>query len=147
MAISVRIVSWNCGSDPDVAIVQECANLEMLARKAPEFAPTNAFWTGDNPHRGLAVFSFGQSRLCRGDDASNTYALRVSVAGPHALNLVALWSHYGRSPMRVGAPGPTLLALRAYARFLNERPAIMRATSTITSAGTSWARPAITPTP
>jgi exodeoxyribonuclease-3 len=138
-AISVRIVSWNCGSgfhrkvaalsalDPDVAIVQECANLETLARKAPEFAPTNTFWTGDNPHRGLGVFSFGQYRLTcrRADDASITYALCASIAGPQALNLVALWSHYGRSPMRVGAPGPTLLALRAYARFLSERPAIM----------------------
>jgi len=135
----MRIVSWNCGSgfhrklaalsalDPDVAVVQECADLETLARKAPEFAPTSAFWTGDNPHRGLGVFSFGPYRLVRRgtDDASITYALRVRVVGPQAFNLVALWSHYGKSPVTVAAPGPTLLALRAYGRFLSERPAIM----------------------
>jgi len=50
----MRLVSWNCGSGfhrkisalsaltPDVAIVQECADLGTLARKAPEFAPTDA---------------------------------------------------------------------------------------------------------
>jgi exodeoxyribonuclease-3 len=135
----MRIVSWNCGSGfhrkiaalaalaPDVAIVQECADLATLALKAPEFTPTTAIWTGDNPHKGLAVFSFGPYRLMRyaADDASITYALRARVVGPHAFNLLALWSHYGKSPMTVAAPGPTLLALRAYARFLKERPAIM----------------------
>ena len=54
----MRIISWNCGSGfhrkieallalaPDVAVVQECADLDSLARKAPEFAPTGALWTG-----------------------------------------------------------------------------------------------------
>jgi hypothetical protein len=67
----MRLVSWNCGWGfhrkisalsalaPDVAIVQECADLGTLARKAPEFTPTDALWTGNNPHRGLGVFSFG----------------------------------------------------------------------------------------
>ncbi len=135
----MRIVSWNCGSGfhrkiaalsalaPDVAIVQECADLDTLARKARQFTPTTAIWTGDNPHKGLGVFSFGPYRLVRGgiDDASITYALRACVVGPLAFNLVALWSHYGKSPVTAAAPGPTLLALRAYARFLTERPAVI----------------------
>jgi exodeoxyribonuclease-3 len=134
----MRVVSWNCGSGfhrkvdalmalaPDVAIVQECADLETLARKAPEFTATDSVWTGDNSHRGLGVFSFGQYRLRRrGPAAAITYALPVSVAGPHAFNLLALWSHYGKSPVRVAAPGPTLLALRGYAHFLSEQPALV----------------------
>jgi hypothetical protein len=135
----MRIISWNCGSGfhrkiealsalaPDVAIVQECADLDTLARKAPEFAPTGALWTGDNPHRGLGVFSFGPYRLARGGiaDASITYAIPARVAGPSAFNLVALWSHYGKSPVTVAEPGPTVRALRTYASFLTERPSIV----------------------
>jgi exodeoxyribonuclease-3 len=134
----MRLVSWNCGSGfhrkvkalcalaPDVAIVQECADLDTLARKAPEFSPTCAIWTGNNPNRGLGVFSFGRYRLERaGDDATITYALAARVLGPSTFNLVALWSHYGTAPLRVATPGPTLMALRAYASLLVERPSIM----------------------
>ncbi len=134
----MRLVSWNCGSGfhrkikalstlaPDVAIVQECADLETLARKAPEFTPTCAIWTGNNPNRGLGVFSFGGYRLERaGDDATITYALAVRVLGPSTFNLVALWSHYGTVPLRVATQGPTLMALRAYASLLLEHPSIM----------------------
>jgi exodeoxyribonuclease-3 len=135
----MRIVSWNCGSGfhrkieallalaPDVAIVQECADLDTLARKAPGFAPTGALWTGDNPHRGLGVFSFGPYRLARGGiaDASITYAIPARVVGPSAFNLVALWSHYGKSPVTVAEPGPTVRALRTYGSLLKKRPSII----------------------
>lgn len=135
----MRLVSWNCGSGfhrkisalsalaPDVAIVQECADLGTLARKAPEFTPTDALWTGRNPDRGLGVFSFGPYRLARAgrDDATITYALPTRVLGPSTFNLVALWSHYGTTPVRVASLGPTLLALRAFSGFLMEHPSIM----------------------
>jgi len=92
----MRIISWNCGSGchrkieallalaPDVTVVQECADLDSLARKAPEFAPTGALWTGNNPHKGLGVFSFGPYRLSRvgAADTSITYAIPARVVGP-----------------------------------------------------------------
>lgn len=135
----MRIVTWNCGAGfhrkyaalqslaPDVAIVQECAELATLAFKTPGFAPSSALWTGDNPHKGLGVFSFGPYKLtnCGVDDRSITYALGARVTGPHAFNLVGLWAHYGKSPLRVSSPGPTLLALQNYAHLLTEQPAIM----------------------
>jgi exodeoxyribonuclease III len=135
----MRLVSWNCGSGfhrkisalsalaPDVAIVQECADLGTLARKAPEFTPTDALWIGRNPDRGLGVFSFGPYRLARAgcDDATITYALPTRVLGPNTFNLVALWSHYGTTPVRVASLGPTLLALRAFSGFLRECPSIV----------------------
>src|SRR5216684_4827436 len=67
----MRLVSWNCRSGfhrkleslatlaPDIAIVSECASLEILARKVPGLRPTSAVWVGSNPHKGLGVFSFG----------------------------------------------------------------------------------------
>ena len=112
---------------PDVAIVQECADLATLARKAPAFGCTDALWAGDNPNRGLGVFSFGPYRLehAATADTAITYAIPARVTGPRTFNLVALWSHYGRTPIRVAAPGPTLLALQVYADFLRDHPAII----------------------
>jgi len=54
-----------------------------------------------------------------------TYALPAHVIGPSTFNLVALWAHFGKTPIRVGAPGPNLLALRAYASLLLEQPSIV----------------------
>jgi len=135
----VRLISWNCASGfhrkiealsalaPDVAVVQECADLSILARKVPGFAPTDAFWSGDNPNRGLAVFSFGPYRLklATSKKVRITYALPVLVLGPSTFNLVALWSHYGRTPIRVAAIGPTLEAFRAYKSLLMRHPSIV----------------------
>ena len=112
---------------PDIAVIQECANPDTIVRKSPEFAPSGTLWVGDNPNRGLGVFSFGRYRLAQADASATpiTYALPAHVIGPSTFNLVALWSHYGRTPTRVGALGPTLLALRAYAGLLVEQPSIV----------------------
>src|SRR5580704_663116 len=76
-ALAMRLVAWNCNGGfhrksaalaalaPDVAVLAECADLDILRRKAQHFAPSGALWTGDNPQRGLAVFSFGGYRLSR----------------------------------------------------------------------------------
>lgn len=135
----MRLVAWNCNGGfhrksaalaalaPDVAILSECADLDILRRKAPAFAPTGAFWAGDNPQRGLAVFSFGGYRLSRSRsyDAAITYALPVRVKGTATFNLVAVWAHHHRTPFKQAAPGPTLQALQVYRRFLRERPSFL----------------------
>ncbi len=132
-------MSWNCGAGfhrkiepllalrPDVAVIQECADLATLVYKAPEFKPTASLWTGENRNRGLAVFSFGDYRLKQAGKSHTTitYAVPVSVVGPSTFNLLALWSHYGKRPLRVTDPGPTLRALSAYANLLNEPPVMI----------------------
>jgi exodeoxyribonuclease-3 len=134
----VRLVTWNCGSGfhlkfpallalkPDVAVVQECADLDTLTGKAPVFSPAGALWTGDNRNRGLGIFSFGEYRLDPVPTGALpiTYALPVRVIGPSTFNLVGLWAHHGRTPIRVAAPGPTLTALLVYSDLFRERPSI-----------------------
>jgi len=136
----MRLVSWNCRSGfhrklgslatlaPDVAIVSECANLEILARKAPGLQPTSALWVGTNPHKGLGVFSFGRYRLVRDDrayDPSITFALPVQVDGPSTWHVLALWAHHGLSGRTMSVRGPTLQALAVYEPFLRARPSIV----------------------
>jgi exodeoxyribonuclease-3 len=135
----VRLVAWNCRSAfhrkfeclldlaPDVAVVAECANLELLGRDATGLAPTSAVWVGSNPRKGLGVFSFGPYRLMqhRRYDPAITYALPIRVEGPTSFRLLAVWAHYGLAPLRMSTLGPTLLALATYRRFLREQPSIV----------------------
>jgi exodeoxyribonuclease III len=137
----MRLVTWNCrsgfhrkleavrGLGADLAIVPECGSLELLQAKARGLAPTSGLWVGDNPHKGLAVFSFGPHRLVRDDayDPSIQYALPVRVEGPagSVFHLVAVWAHHGLSGRTMATVGPTLRALAAYERFLCARPSIV----------------------
>jgi exodeoxyribonuclease-3 len=135
----VRLVAWNCRSafhrkvehltrlTPDVAIVAECASLEILTSKAGELAATSALWVGINPSKGLGVFSFGQYRLMRDDvyDPRITYALPIRVEGPTTFHLLAVWAHYGLAPLRMSTRGPTLRALTAYRNFLRAQPSVV----------------------
>jgi endonuclease/exonuclease/phosphatase family metal-dependent hydrolase len=136
----MRLVSWNCRSGfhkkleslaalaPDVAIVSECARLEILASKAPRLQTTSALWVGANPQKGLGVFSFGPYHLVRDDgayDPSITFALPVRVEGPNAWHVLAVWAHHGLSGRNMAVRGPTLQALASYEPFLRARPSIV----------------------
>jgi len=135
----MRLVTWNCDGGfhrkfsalralaSDVTIVQECADLYTLVRKAPGFTLTDALWSGGKPNRGFSVFSFGRHRLegTARDDAAIAYALPTRVSGPCTFNLLALWAHYGKAPVRAGSPGPVLLALARFGDFLIERASIV----------------------
>jgi exodeoxyribonuclease-3 len=132
----VRLVAWNCRSAfhrkidalmrirPDIAIVAECANLQLLFQRAPAtFDPSSAIWVGSsNPQKGLAVFAFGEYRLTRAEryDPPITFAVPLHVDGPLPLNLLAVWAHYGLAPLRKSTRGPTLRALARYREFLRE---------------------------
>ena len=136
-----RLVAWNCRSafhrkvdvlmrlNPDIAIVAECANLQLLFRRTPgTFEPASAVWVGSaNPHKGLGVFAFGNYRLSRHEryDPRITFAVPLRVDGPMSLHLVAIWAHYGLEPLRKSTLGPTLRALSTYRQFLRERTSIV----------------------
>jgi hypothetical protein len=44
---------------PDIAVVPECSNIDVMREKAPGFLPTSSIWIGDNRNKGLGVFTFG----------------------------------------------------------------------------------------
>ncbi len=137
----MRLVSWNCRSGfhrkleallaltPDIAIIPECSSLDILQTKAPHLSPTSSVWIGDDPNKGLGVFSFGPYHLIRHDayDPSIQYALPVRVEGPRAdtFHLLALWAHHGLAGRTMATFGPVLRALALYEQFLCARPSIV----------------------
>jgi exodeoxyribonuclease-3 len=66
----MRIITWNCNMafrkkadsileyQPDILIVQECENLERLNFKNNKKIPNYSAWFGENPNKGVGIFSF-----------------------------------------------------------------------------------------
>ena len=71
----MRLVTWNCSMAfdrkyqalerlrPDIAVIPECANPDILRRKDPLFKPSDMQWVGVPPNKGLAVFAFNGFKL------------------------------------------------------------------------------------
>jgi len=137
----LRIVTWNCATalhnkyeqllalKPNIAIVPECAEPDVLRRLAPGFAFSDCEWGGTNPDKGLGVFSFGdlRLRLHQSWDRSFHILLPIEVRGPElSVNLLAVWAFNHRTPAEV-TPNPetTQAAISHYMPFLQAAPAVV----------------------
>jgi exonuclease III len=71
----MKIITWNCNmafrkkaefilsENPDILIVPECEQPEKLTFKRPNPKPRDIFWFGENPNKGLGVFSFNDFKI------------------------------------------------------------------------------------
>jgi exodeoxyribonuclease-3 len=66
---------------PDILIVPECENQERLAFGLESQQRTDKFWYGNNPHKGIRVFSFGDFKIKRLDihNPDFKYVLPLSI--------------------------------------------------------------------
>jgi exodeoxyribonuclease III len=89
--------------EPDIAIIQECAQPEILHKKGFGLKPSASCWIGSNPNKGLAAFSFNRFALKRDDSFSDGHELflPIIVSGPIHFNLLAVWAFNHRAK---GAP-------------------------------------------
>lgn len=67
----MKIITWNCNmafrkkantiltENPDILIVPECESIDRLNIDEMILRPSDVFWYGDNPNKGLGVFAFG----------------------------------------------------------------------------------------
>jgi exodeoxyribonuclease III len=136
----MRIVVWNCaqGLDkkcdrlmslrPDLAIVPECAEPDVLRKKAPGFEFGDCEWSGELKNKGLGVFAFNGHTLRRHQSWDRRFHLflPVEVRGASKLNLLATWAFNHRAPATV-TPNPvtTMQAITHYEPFLRAHDAIM----------------------
>jgi exodeoxyribonuclease III len=71
----MKIVTWNCNMafrkklpiiadlNPDIVVVPECEKPDRFQLDQYSQKPTDLLWHGNNPNKGLGVFSFSEYRL------------------------------------------------------------------------------------
>lgn len=101
----MKIITWNCNMafrkkvdlllqyQPDLLIIPECEHSDKII--FPQ-SPTSAVWYGDNQHKGLGVFSFGNYKLELLDchESSFKTILPIAVSGANIdFTLFAIWAN------------------------------------------------------
>jgi exonuclease III len=71
----MKLISWNCQGafrkkadvillqNPDILIVQECEHPDKLIFNPETKKPTDFLWFGENKHKGLGIFSYGDYKI------------------------------------------------------------------------------------
>lgn len=134
----MKIITWNCqGSfrtksseiqkiSPDLAVIQECESPQKLLSSKSFSLPPHHLWVGDNPHKGLAVFSYTNLtfEIFEGYDDTIKYCLPVRVSGGARFNLIAVWAmpHTDREQSYIGR---VYQAVHRYLDFIRERETVL----------------------
>ena len=135
----MRIVIWNCNMAfqrkyehllalrPDIAVIPECANIELITEKAPGFIPTSSIWIGANKHKGLAVFTFGAFKAVRSQIYRDNipYILPLRIDGPTQFNLLAVWACHNKNNSYEASLGPLRRAISEYRAFIGSSPTVV----------------------
>lgn len=138
----MRLVAWNCAMalhrkadallalEPDVAVVSECADPAILrARGAPAvLLDTAPIWIGDNPNKGLAVFTFNgfSARLDGAYLPYLRYIAPVHIEGPMRFRLLAAWAQNASAGTnRKHQLGPLRRSLGKYREFLDAHDVVV----------------------
>ena len=139
----MRLVAWNCAGGlhltrkcepllalgPDIAVISECAEPSILARKLGRALDFSAppIWTGGDPdsHRGLAVFFFnGAAGVRHGQVAPDLqWLLPVEISAPLRFNLLGVLT--GTAGLRKAEPGTLRKGLDFYRGFLTGEDAVV----------------------
>lgn len=115
--------------DPDVLVIQECENPDTRG-DWPEFSDWR--WIGDNPNKGLGVFSRNGLTLDTADvdDHDSEYVLPVSVSG--LVDVLGVWAMNDEDEPRKRYIGQVYRALQHCRNFLDS--------STIVAGDFNWNR-------
>lgn len=143
MAVHLKLPKLIDDLRPDVVVLSECANDEVLSGKFPKPPPwTSMEWVGSNPNKGLAVFTFGRYQVSSKTTIEPVleWVAVVDIAGPVNFTLIAVWamnqraSNIGDFPLSNPQPaaaldgywsyqsGPTIIAGDFNHNVLWDRP-------------------------
>jgi exonuclease III len=79
---------------PDILIVPECEHPDKLIFKSDVTKPTNLFWFGENPNKGLGIFSYSDFKieLLNIHNPEFKYVLPLSVSNSKIeITIFAIW--------------------------------------------------------
>jgi exodeoxyribonuclease-3 len=126
----MKIISWNCRMayrkkaesilkyHPDLAIIPEC---EYMGEQT-----TKRLWFGDNPKKGLGIFSYSDYELELHEQYNNEfkYIIPIKVKGSSEFNLIAIWALNDSEDVRKRYIGQIYLAIKYYEELL-DKPTII----------------------
>ena len=103
----MKIITWNCNMafrkkaalilkhKPDIVIVPECEHPDKLIFPGRTKKPSDILWFGNNPNKGLGIFSYSNFRfkLQRNYNPRLQTIIPISVTGgPFDFSLYAIWA-------------------------------------------------------
>jgi exodeoxyribonuclease-3 len=112
---------------PDIAVIPECANAELIAQKTTNFRPSSSIWIGDNRNKGLGIFTFGSFKAMLSPIYREEfpYIAPVLIDGPTRFNLLAVWACHAKKNSYDAKLGPLRRAISAYQTFVEGSPTVV----------------------
>jgi exonuclease III len=81
---------------PDILIIVECEHPDKLLYKGDTPRPKDSLWFGENQHKGLAIFSYGDYRFKVLENHNDNFKMiiPIGVTGGHLdFNLFLIWAY------------------------------------------------------
>ena len=115
--------------EPDLAIISECAEPNLLCEKSEfDWFGQDPVWVGRNQHKGLGVFAFNDVsvELSEKYDPNLRYVAPLRVTSTEQFNLLAVWAQNASGGItRKHQLGPLRRALAKYRDALQPGPAVI----------------------
>lgn len=130
----MRIIEWNCQGafrnkneqvlklNPDILVVPECENGERLKFGKLTPKPTDFFWYGDKPNKGIAIFSYSNYKfeLLKEFNPKFRYIIPLKVFNEkESFLLFAIWAMDNKKNPLARYIGQIWLAINYYSDLLN----------------------------
>ncbi len=129
----MKIIEWNCQGafrkkfnkilslKPDILIIPECENEEKLKFGKLTPKPNDFFWYGDNPNKGIGIFSYSKYKfeLLNEFNPRFKYIIPLKVIGKnHSFILFAIWAMNNKENIQESYIGQIWNAINYYSRLL-----------------------------
>ena len=135
----LRIITWNCNMafrkkaeavlklKPDILVIPECEQPDKLLFPTGIAYPKDVLWIGNNPNKGLGIFSYSHYRFtlleCHNPQLKTIVPIAVT-GGAMDFTLMAIWANH---PQDKGFEyvGQVWKALHHYQQLLSANPIIL----------------------
>src|SRR5690348_16260858 len=109
----MRIITWNCNMafrkkanqvlayKPGLLVIPECENIERLQFTNARHKPKDALWFGENPNKGLGIFSYSNFKFQLLDVHNPALKMIIPIAvtsDQFSFILFAIWAHNPSDP-------------------------------------------------
>lgn len=109
----MKLITWNCqgayrkkakailAHKPDILVVQECEHPDKLIFDSKIKKPNDVLWFGDNPHKGVGVFSYGKYTFetLEQYNPNIKFIAPIKVSGKNIeFTLFAIWANHKTDP-------------------------------------------------